>query len=86
MTCVYLHGCLPSYYLKQIAQEIAAGVAGRTPRRQPDRSLWTDRPGRDRAERPGQLDDLSRATASLVGRMVLPEHTTNERSQQQCWF
>ena len=25
---VYLHGCLPSYYLKQIAQELAAGVAG----------------------------------------------------------
>ncbi len=25
---VYLHGCLPSYYLKQLAQEIGAGVAG----------------------------------------------------------
>ena len=24
----YLHGCLPSYYLKQLAQEIAAGVEG----------------------------------------------------------
>ncbi len=24
----YLHGCLPSYYLKQLAQEIAAGVDG----------------------------------------------------------
>jgi osmotically-inducible protein OsmY len=23
-----LHGCLPSYYLKQVAQEIAAGVEG----------------------------------------------------------
>jgi osmotically-inducible protein OsmY len=25
---VYLDGCLPSYYLKQIAQEIASGVEG----------------------------------------------------------
>jgi len=25
---IYLHGCLPSYYLKQVAQEIAAGVDG----------------------------------------------------------
>jgi osmotically-inducible protein OsmY len=25
---VSLHGCLPSYYLKQVAQEIAAGVDG----------------------------------------------------------
>jgi hypothetical protein len=25
---IYLHGCLPSYHLKQIAQEIAAGAAG----------------------------------------------------------
>jgi osmotically-inducible protein OsmY len=25
---VWLHGCLPSYYLKQVAQEIAAGVTG----------------------------------------------------------
>jgi hypothetical protein len=25
---VYLDGCLPSYYLKQVAQEIASGVAG----------------------------------------------------------
>jgi osmotically-inducible protein OsmY len=25
---VSLHGCLPSYYLKQVAQEIAAGVEG----------------------------------------------------------
>jgi osmotically-inducible protein OsmY len=25
---VYLHGCLPSYYLKQLAQELAAGVEG----------------------------------------------------------
>jgi hypothetical protein len=25
---VYLHGRLPSYYLKQVAQEIAAGVEG----------------------------------------------------------
>jgi hypothetical protein len=25
---VSLHGCLPSYYLKQLAQEIVAGVAG----------------------------------------------------------
>jgi len=25
---VYLHGCLPSYYLKQVAQEITAGVEG----------------------------------------------------------
>ncbi len=25
---VHLHGCLPSYYLKQIAQEIAAAVDG----------------------------------------------------------
>lgn len=24
----YLHGCLSSYYLKQIAQEIAAGIEG----------------------------------------------------------
>jgi BON domain len=24
----YLHGCLPSYYLKQLAQEIAAGIEG----------------------------------------------------------
>ena len=24
----YLHGCLPSYHVKQIAQELAAGVAG----------------------------------------------------------
>jgi osmotically-inducible protein OsmY len=24
----YLHGCLPSYYLKQLAQEIAAAVEG----------------------------------------------------------
>jgi osmotically-inducible protein OsmY len=24
----YLHGCLPSYYLKQLAQEIAAAVNG----------------------------------------------------------
>jgi hypothetical protein len=25
---IYLHGCLPSYHLKQIAQELAAGAAG----------------------------------------------------------
>ena len=25
---VYLYGCLPSFYLKQVAQEIAAGVEG----------------------------------------------------------
>ncbi len=25
---VYLHGRLPSYFLKQVAQEIAAGVEG----------------------------------------------------------
>jgi osmotically-inducible protein OsmY len=25
---IYLHGCLPSYYLKQLAQELAAGVEG----------------------------------------------------------
>jgi len=25
---VYLDGCLPSYYLKQVAQELAAGVDG----------------------------------------------------------
>ena len=25
---VYLHGCLSSYYLKQVAQEIAGGLAG----------------------------------------------------------
>jgi len=25
---VYLHGCLPSNYLKQVAQEIASGVEG----------------------------------------------------------
>jgi osmotically-inducible protein OsmY len=25
---VYLHGCLPSYYLKQLAQELANRVEG----------------------------------------------------------
>jgi hypothetical protein len=25
---IYLHGCLPSYHLKQMAQELAAGAAG----------------------------------------------------------
>jgi hypothetical protein len=25
---LYLHGCLPSYYLKQVAQELAGGVEG----------------------------------------------------------
>jgi len=25
---LYLRGCLPSYYLKQVAQEVAASVAG----------------------------------------------------------
>jgi osmotically-inducible protein OsmY len=47
---VYLHGHLPSYFLKQIAQEIAAGVEG--VRRVINR-IDVLRPARPGARRPG---------------------------------
>ena len=62
---VYLHGCLPSYYLKQVAQEIASGVEGvrhvvnrievvaPTSQARPARETWP-------------AVDLSRATTTIL--------------------
>jgi hypothetical protein len=82
---VTLRGRLPSYYLKQVAQELASGVAGVG--HVVNRIEVFAPAGRARrAMTPGQPVCLSRATtASLVGRMLLPEHTTEERSSQRCW-
>ena len=46
---LYLHGCLPSHYLKQVAQEVVSGTAGVC---QVINRIMVSRPGR--RTRPGR--------------------------------
>jgi len=71
---VCLMGFLPSYYLKQVAQEIASGVEGV---RHVVNRIQVFPPGAPRSRDPGQPGDLCLATTSFVRRIVLIEHTTD---------
>jgi carbon storage regulator CsrA len=65
---IYLHGRLPSYYLKQIAQELAGGAVGvRTVVNQIEVSAPSGQARAGRATRPTRLEDRSRATKSVGG-------------------
>jgi hypothetical protein len=65
---IYLHGCLPSYHLKQIAQELAAGAAG--VRGVVNRIEVSAQSGRARpglGTRPTRLVDRGQAKTSIGG-------------------
>jgi osmotically-inducible protein OsmY len=83
---VVLHGRLPSFYLKQIAQEIVCSLDGV---RQVVNRIEVFEPWRrDRDERPRVTSPIEsrRAVAAPRGRgCARPEHATKERNSQQCW-
>lgn len=82
---LYLYGRLRSHYLKQVAQELASGVEGVrqvvnrievvAPTSQVRLARETMARYSVRAEPPQQ---------KFMGRVVLLDHTTDERSQQPC--
>jgi hypothetical protein len=80
---IYLHGCLSSHYLKQVAQEVVSGAAG--VHHVVNRIVVSKaRPLEARPRDPCQPVHLSQAAPSCVGRMVFPEHVRDERSSQRC--
>jgi osmotically-inducible protein OsmY len=83
---VILHGRLPSFYLKQVAQEIAFGLDG--VREVVNRIEVFEPSRRDRAERPRMTSTIESRRAMAAprgGGCARSEHTTDERNSQRCW-
>jgi hypothetical protein len=79
-----LRGSLPTYYLKQMAQEIASRVEGV---RHVVNRIEVRRPaGEPRtAQKSAPLRGTNPGSCLPRWDLVLPEHTTKKRSLQRCW-
>ncbi len=78
---VCLMGFLPSYYLKQVAQEIASGVEGV---RHVVNRIKVFPTYANRAETPGQRGDLSRTKTSIVPQILSGAHD-RLKELATCW-
>jgi osmotically-inducible protein OsmY len=77
---VYLHGRLPSYYLKQLAQEIVSRVKGAV--------TVVNRievKASDRATYSGRASERIHSSIPVAGGFSSPSHRADGRSLQPCW-
>jgi osmotically-inducible protein OsmY len=82
---LYLYGRLRSHYLKQVAQELASGVEGaRHVVNRIEVVAPTDRARPARETMARQSVRAAPLQQHSTGRVVLLDHTTDERSQQRC--